>query len=574
MKEHSRRPGRARRVGLQPGRALEALEGRVMLSRPAGSFGYYQPERFRRTVDTTTPTLFESHPIGSAGPRRLSFLDNDSKVISGKDREGDEYTITVHGPGIAIVTDATPNDGVLDDDIDTIQLVGTDINNTFVTAQTTASGRVITDGTVFFNRLLAQDGVASIILNGFTLAQTVAPVGTDLLGQGPEIALLGGVRQLQFHNIVATFDQAFNPQPFDIVIGDPTTALTVEPIIRLDSIFNTVINSSVATIPNGIPQTRPTVNILVNGQIRALEIISSTAVPIDAGFQPQFPTVSITGKTAVRALGIDGLKVVGSARNFTASRGAVPFQDGFSGLNRLGHAYFGGPADGVGLDVTAGRIGRLKFLRGLGDPDGLVPPDTNLGTPASLVGYPFFGLLGGQIAAQSIGAITAGPQNLVLQTSQDPHFIQDQTTGSTRYFSRPGDAGVNAAIAAAGSIGGVNIVGNLRNSQINAGFDFPSYVAGLDPTRSPSRIGPYRQRGDLVGSVVAASYRPVDGTFGTPDDVAGNGTIQGNLDGSTFQTGRPTALYGRGAGFFARTKIGYLPPPEAPKRFRSVLFRV
>ncbi len=41
--------------------------------------------------------------------------------------------ITVHGPGKVIVTDTTPNDGVLDDDINTIQLVGTSINSTYVT---------------------------------------------------------------------------------------------------------------------------------------------------------------------------------------------------------------------------------------------------------------------------------------------------------------------------------------------------------------------------------------------------------------------------------------------------------
>ena len=38
-------------------------------------------------------------------------------MVTGRDREGDEWQITVHGPGAVIVTDATPNDGALDDDL-------------------------------------------------------------------------------------------------------------------------------------------------------------------------------------------------------------------------------------------------------------------------------------------------------------------------------------------------------------------------------------------------------------------------------------------------------------------------
>ena len=56
---------------------------------------------------------------------------NNGKIVSGTDREGDLWTITVHGPGRVIVTDTTPNDGVLNDDINTIQLVGTNLTTTF-----------------------------------------------------------------------------------------------------------------------------------------------------------------------------------------------------------------------------------------------------------------------------------------------------------------------------------------------------------------------------------------------------------------------------------------------------------
>src|SRR5262249_31479467 len=50
-------------------------------------------------------------------------FNNAGKVVSGRNRAGDKWVITVHGPGKVIVTDTTPNDGALDDDINTIQLV-------------------------------------------------------------------------------------------------------------------------------------------------------------------------------------------------------------------------------------------------------------------------------------------------------------------------------------------------------------------------------------------------------------------------------------------------------------------
>ena len=60
-------------------------------------------------------------------------------------------------------------------------------------------------------------------------------------------------------------------QPINIIIGGGK----VEPRIRLDSIFNTVINTSTSTIPTN-PQVTPTVNIIVNGEVRSIDIISST----------------------------------------------------------------------------------------------------------------------------------------------------------------------------------------------------------------------------------------------------------------------------------------------------------
>ncbi len=68
-------------------------------------------------------------------------MDNEGKIVSGTDRAGDKWTITVHGPGEVIVTDTTPNDGALDDDINTIQLVGTSPTSTYVTGQVCVDAR-------------------------------------------------------------------------------------------------------------------------------------------------------------------------------------------------------------------------------------------------------------------------------------------------------------------------------------------------------------------------------------------------------------------------------------------------
>ena len=53
--------------------------------------------------------------------------------------------ITVHGPGKVIVTDTTPNDGVLDDDINTIQLINTNPKTTYVTGNVIPSNMVQTN---------------------------------------------------------------------------------------------------------------------------------------------------------------------------------------------------------------------------------------------------------------------------------------------------------------------------------------------------------------------------------------------------------------------------------------------
>jgi hypothetical protein len=575
-----RRPDRQKPRRAQVRSTVEALEGRQLMNADGANPLYVPSLLVPARTKTDTPPLYYNHPIGTPA-RQLSFLDNDGKILTGKDRDGDEWQITVHGPGAVIVTDVTPNDGALDDEINTIQLVGTDPHRTQVTGQTTASARVITDGVVRFNHLISENGVKSIVLNGFTLARTLDATEEDQVNnEGPEIYLPSGVRLLQFHDIEAPIDTALNDQPIDIVIGRPNSPLRVRPTIRLDSIFNTVFDSSVVFNPPGTPQTTPTVNILVNGELHGLEMVSSTSFPITpAGVQAAFPVSSTTGRTAVRALGIGKVKAVGSLRNTTFSRAEQPFQNSLSGLNRLRRLEVGGVTDGLGVDVSRGRIGHVKLIRGLGDPTGALTGGINLGVPEDQWGNAAFGNLGGVIYGRRLRSLKAGPANTVLQSVQDPDYAQQRRTNSTLYFSRPGRAMTNAAVVTDGSATHVTIVGDLQGSEIKTGANYPSFVAGLEPVRAPSRIKPIRVKGSLINSDVTSTYRTgpnreygtIDRTTGQTDDEAGPGLIQGKLQhGALYNTGGQTALSNTGVGFYARRKIGYLPPPERAKRIHGV----
>ena len=196
------------------------------------------------------------------------LLSNQGKIVSGTDRDGDQWTITVHGPGQVIVTDTTPNDGALDDDIATIQIINSNPRTTYVTGTTVASNRVLTDGTVNFNRLIALDGVKSIDLNGFNLD------GRRDAGRDPEPGRLPlrrrGDAQVPRHQC---HDRHLGQTttPYQIVIGDPSTPLKVKPSIYLDSIIQLGVRQHASTtVPTG-PLTTPSVIFSVNGVVAELQ---------------------------------------------------------------------------------------------------------------------------------------------------------------------------------------------------------------------------------------------------------------------------------------------------------------
>jgi hypothetical protein len=532
-----------------------------------------------------------------------------------------------------IVTDTTPNDGALDDDINTIQIVGSNPNLTYVTGTVVASNRVLSDGTVLFNRLIALDGVKSIQLNGFNLSHDVTPAVSQQAG----VFLYGGVGTLQFNDILALINTTGSNQtnPYEIVIGDPTTPLKVKPSIYLDSIYNSVFDLSVApttaNVPPAGPLTTPSVIFSINGVVQNFSVVSITqspvppnyvsasqggtidgwnsmpgvplSGPVPAGYQFFYNVVGTTGRTSLQTQAINHLNVKGTAKNFTAQKDTTPFTSSLSGLKYLRNARFGGNADAVALDVN-GPIGKVEFKKGLGDPSGTftgtiaIPnpsatqtqryqliPATNYGVPLGSTGYPAAGLLGGAVAAKSIRSVKVGPANYITQTAQNPNFVQVGRTGSTTYYmTNPGQALTNSSITTDGTINSVKVTGSQLNSEIKTGFNYASYVAGLEGTRSASRIARLKQRGDLINSVNSATFRPALNTttgqrlYSYATGQAGNGSITGTQTGATsagiyagkrarrvfpggaFNTNGRTALGNYGAGYFAKTIRGNLPP--------------
>jgi hypothetical protein len=589
---------------------LETLESRQLLSgSPYLPIGDYATQDFKTEQPPgATPAVTIPKPIGTS-PAALATFQNEGKTLSGEDRQGNRWQLKLTGPGEIIVTDTTPTDGVLDDDINTITLVGTDPKLSSLHGEVAQSARAPTDftqlptrGTVLFNRLYSENGVKAIVLNGFELTDTITPPGSSTLSasetglnQTTGIVINGSIGTLEFGGIDARFPSSFNPQPITISIGAPTTPVNVAANIRIDHIYNTSFdNTAFATggsgmIPTG-PLTTPTVTLFVNGQIKSLNVVSISQEPdLSTLFPPinnslvkiptqliptnsaalefQFPIVGTTGRTAVQAKSIGSLKVNGSTTNTTFSRSTVPFSNGTTGLDSVGSAQFGGTTDAVAID-SKGSIGSVKLAKGLGSSVGVSKNPIYFGTPAAQNGYAATpGTLGGQITTQAnIGKLAVAPSNLFLQVSQDPTQIQSGQNGYPTYVNTPGTAIQSSLITAQGSIGKTHIVGNLVSSEIRSGYNYASAVAGTEPVTNPSSIGPILIRGDLVDSVVAASYRPIDGIFGNGNDIAGDGTITGGLDGNVFTTPTGTTPLGnKGSGFFSKFNNANPRPKSLPK---------
>jgi hypothetical protein len=584
----------------------EALENRQVLSTtlPAYLAPWVPTDLPVQNPITHQKELIQAsklHPTSVNSP----LQSNEGKLVTGTDLEGDLWTITVHGPGKVIVTDTSPNNGTLDGDINTIQLVGTNPKKTYVTGLVQASPRLITEGlpvdelsgpgtpaqvptvlpsgTVLFNQLIATSGVKSIELNGFILSNQVSPAVSTTTG----VFLYGGVKTLSFQDIRAAIDTTTNPTPVQIVIGNPNTPLKVAPSIYLNSISNLVFNSDESTDIPTTPVTTPSVQLIVNGALKNFDIVSASQgnlqnfnlipptqfsnssenTPIEAGYRFWYPVVGTTGRTAVQATAVNTIHVHGSAVNLTVSRASQPFTSSTSGVAHLHKAIFDGNADGVGIDVD-GPIHKLVFKKGLGNPTGTFTakgtagqqlPATAYGTYTASTGYPAAGDLGGLVTATQINQLVVGPANTLATTAQNPEFVQLTEQGWPTYATTPGNALSNAVITTSGSIDQADITGSLLNTEIKTGFDYQSFVAGLEGTRAASKIGNLKVKGDLINSDISATFRAANNHYSRSTGTAGNGSITGTVTGQALSTNGTTGLGNTGAGVFAKHLKGRLP---------------
>ena len=632
MSSKRRRSSRPDPARFRLGSNLEALESRQLLTQsPYLSINNYPLTNFPTAKDPgRVPAAQISHPIGT-DPAILATYQNEGKDLTGEDRQGNRWHLTLTGPGQIIVTDATPNDGVLDDDLNTITLVGTSATKSVLTGTVSVSFRnpttnsqVTNLGQVYFNSLKALQGVKSITLNGFVLTDTVTPPGSAVtspaetaINQTTGIQLLGGVGFLEFEGIdgrfptpnpanttTVTLPTTMTSDPISIVIGNPTTPLSIHPNIRIDHIYNTVYDNtafsqdpstgliSPGVIPTG-PLTSPTISLVVNGSLASFDVVSISQQPdpstlnpnvneqivtvpaqyiptSGAALQYQFPIVGTTGRTAVQSTSVQHIRASAGVTNTTFSKSAQPFQSSLTGLDSVGTAQFGGTADAVAIDAR-GDIKGVKFAKGAGNPTGLSTNPIYYGTPAAKDGYAATktaanpnGLVAVQVTTEgNIGSIVAAPSGQFLQTSQDPTKIQAGLNQTTVYVNHPGQAVTQSLISAGQSIGSTNIVGDLTNSEIKAGYNYSAAITGTEAVTAKSKVAPIKIRGNLVNSVVSASYRANDGVYGNGNDTAGDGTIKGARAGQIYAVAANTTVLGNhGSGFFARTKKIALHPAK------------
>ena len=494
------------------------------------------------------------------------LLNNQGKVVSGTDRAGDQWTITVHGPGSVIVTDATPNDGALDDNIDTIQLVGTSLKETYVTGTVTASpyADVESDSTVLFNKLIDQSGVKSVILNGFNLTQTVTP------GGGPNnsntgIFLYGGVGTLSFNQVLATIDPATGDQPDRHRHRRPEHAAEgqaehrvrqrlqhrVQPHRRHRAAGHAADHADRRHHRQRRDQRHQLHLDRAADQGRA-----GRAVPVpDRRHHRPHGGPGHGDQPSERGRLGDQLHGVATAQ---------PFQSSLSGLSHLKTASFGGNADAVGLDVD-GPIGKLRFTKGLGNPAGTSPATTSSASPPT----------GSATRQRPRRRPRHREEDRQGQGRAGQHHRADgaepqlrpvpRRTGSATYYPQPGNALSSAAIVSSGKIGTVAVKGNLSASEIKSGFDYPSFAAGLQGTRASSMIKNSAFKGDLVSGVVSATYRPGNSVYSAPGSVKGPGSITGNLasKNAIYNNGSTTPLLNTGDGLPRQGQEGL---PAAPQQ--------
>ena len=120
------------------------------------------------------------------------------------------------------------------------------------------------------------------------------------------------------------------------------------------------------------------------------------------------------------------------------------------------------------------------------------------------------GLPGGQIRAPcKIKKLTVGPANQLVQTAQNPDFVQLQEQGYPTYVASPGYSITNGIITTSGSISQVEYLRHGDQHRVKTGFPTTTaYVDGLQrEPEAPSAVGDLKQQGDLINTPVSRKRR-------------------------------------------------------------------
>ena len=162
-----------------------------------------------------------------------------------------------------IVTDTTPNDGVLDDDINTIQIVGTTRNSTYVTGTVRASATKSDQRHDPVQPAHRHVRRPSIELNGFTLTDQVSPAVSTPTG----VFLYGGVRVLSFNGILQ-LDTSVTTTPYQIVIGNGNAPLKFAAVDLRQQHSEPGLRQHLDDGSDHARSRRPRVQFIVNGSSR------------------------------------------------------------------------------------------------------------------------------------------------------------------------------------------------------------------------------------------------------------------------------------------------------------------
>ncbi len=291
--------------------------------------------------------------------------------------------------------------------------------------------------------------------------------------------------------------------PYQIVIGEPSTPLKVQPSIYLNNITNLVFNSTTQNAPSTTPLTTPSVEFMINGVVRNFDIVSAGQgtvpgrVPVrvpagrddgpnggagDGDRQPQRARV----RQELHGVAVAGAVLVGRQRAQLPEQGDVRRQ------RRRGRHRRQGQDRQAHLQARTGQS-QPAFSPATAS-NGLLLPTTIYGTPTPV---DRLSRRAATWAARSVPrASRSSPSSRPTCWCRRPRtrtYVQLQEQGYPTYVTSPGHPLTNAVITTSGSIGQANIAGTQLNSEIKTGFDFT--VVSVPAWRGPRQRARSRRSG-------------------------------------------------------------------------------